>query len=169
MTLFRLVNLSKSLNANNTCVVQKCNSTIRNLFPNNTKNISKNEILANKFKTICFNQQKNNDRFLSSQLFRQNSILYNKNQINYNQISYLHTSLKVLQNDNNNNNNNNDDNINNDDLVLPPMGSPPLMPTMNALAPIQIPDFFPKVPLIAVSRNPLFPRFIKMIEVRIIF
>lgn len=39
------------------------------------------------------------------------------------------------------------------------------MPPMNALAPIQLPDFFPQVPCIAISRNPLFPRFIKMIEI----
>lgn len=42
---------------------------------------------------------------------------------------------------------------------------PLVMPSMTQLAPIQVPDYFPKVPLIAVSRNPLFPRFIKMIEV----
>lgn len=36
---------------------------------------------------------------------------------------------------------------------------------MSALAPIQLPDFFPQVPCIAISRNPLFPRFIKMIEI----
>lgn len=39
------------------------------------------------------------------------------------------------------------------------------MPSMSALAPIQLPDFFPQVPCIAISRNPLFPRFIKMIEI----
>ena len=42
---------------------------------------------------------------------------------------------------------------------------PPVLPIMSALAPIQVPDFFPKIPIIAVSRNPLFPRFIRMIEV----
>ena len=39
---------------------------------------------------------------------------------------------------------------------------PPLLPP----APMTVPDFFPKVPLIAVNKNPVFPRFIKMIEVR---
>ena len=38
--------------------------------------------------------------------------------------------------------------------------------TTTALAPLTIPDYFPEVPLIAVRRNPVFPRFIKMIEVR---
>lgn len=38
-------------------------------------------------------------------------------------------------------------------------------PVVTALTPMTIPDVFPQVPLIAVSRNPVFPRFIKIIEV----
>ncbi|XP_029285840.1 lon protease homolog, mitochondrial [Cottoperca gobio] len=37
---------------------------------------------------------------------------------------------------------------------------------MTALTPMMIPEVFPNVPLIAVSRNPVFPRFIKIIEVK---
>lgn len=44
-------------------------------------------------------------------------------------------------------------------------GSPLPLPSIAALAPIEIPDHFPKVPLVAISRNPLFPNFIKMLEV----
>ena len=43
--------------------------------------------------------------------------------------------------------------------------SPMVIQSMTALAPVNIPDFFPRLPLIAVSRNPLFPKFVKMIEV----
>lgn len=39
-------------------------------------------------------------------------------------------------------------------------------PQMTALTPMMVPEVFPNVPLIAVSRNPVFPRFIKIIEVR---
>lgn len=39
-------------------------------------------------------------------------------------------------------------------------------PVMTALAPLMIPEVFPNVPLIAVTRNPVFPRFIKIIEVK---
>lgn len=39
------------------------------------------------------------------------------------------------------------------------------IPSLVALAPLQIPDFLPRVPVIAISRNPLFPLFIKMLEV----
>lgn len=42
-------------------------------------------------------------------------------------------------------------------------GSPPLHVT--ALTPMMVPEVFPNVPLIAVTRNPVFPRFIKIIEV----
>jgi len=38
-------------------------------------------------------------------------------------------------------------------------------PSMLALSPMNVPEFFPNVPLLAVSRNPVFPKFIKMIEV----
>nr|XP_057929870.1 lon protease homolog, mitochondrial [Doryrhamphus excisus] len=39
-------------------------------------------------------------------------------------------------------------------------------PQMTALTPMMVPEVFPNVPLIAVSRNPVFPRFIKIIEVK---
>ena len=35
-----------------------------------------------------------------------------------------------------------------------------------AIAPVSIPDIFPEVPLLPVSRHPVFPKFVKMIEVR---
>lgn len=38
-------------------------------------------------------------------------------------------------------------------------------PVVTALTPMTIPDVFPHLPLIAVTRNPVFPRFIKIIEV----
>ena len=38
--------------------------------------------------------------------------------------------------------------------------SPLVMAPMNALAPLQVPENFPNVPLVAVSRNPLFPRWV---------
>uniref|UniRef100_A0A8C4YI74 Lon protease homolog, mitochondrial n=1 Tax=Gopherus evgoodei TaxID=1825980 RepID=A0A8C4YI74_9SAUR len=37
---------------------------------------------------------------------------------------------------------------------------------MTALTPLLIPERFPNVPLIAVTRNPVFPRFIKILEVK---
>ena len=45
-------------------------------------------------------------------------------------------------------------------------GGPYSGPQMTALTPMMVPEVFPNVPLIAVSRNPVFPRFIKIIEVR---
>uniref|UniRef100_A0A8D2L9U2 Lon protease homolog, mitochondrial n=2 Tax=Varanus komodoensis TaxID=61221 RepID=A0A8D2L9U2_VARKO len=37
---------------------------------------------------------------------------------------------------------------------------------VTALAPLMVPEHVPHVPLIAVARNPVFPRFIKIIEVK---
>lgn len=34
-----------------------------------------------------------------------------------------------------------------------------------AVAPVSIPDRFPEVPVLPISRNPIFPRFVKMLEV----
>ena len=36
-----------------------------------------------------------------------------------------------------------------------------------ALAPVAIPDMFPEVPILPISRNPIFPKFVKMLEVRV--
>lgn len=66
------------------------------------------------------------------------------------------------------------DSVNDKDGSQPPASSSPGdfsqgagfgAPNIMALTPISIPDVFPKVPVIAISRNPLFPRFVKMIEV----
>ncbi len=37
---------------------------------------------------------------------------------------------------------------------------------MHAIAPVSIPDNFPEVPILAISRNPIFPRFVKILEVK---
>ena len=39
-------------------------------------------------------------------------------------------------------------------------------PGQGALAQVVVPDVFPEVPLLPVHRNPVFPRFVKMLEVR---
>ncbi|XP_073910502.1 lon protease homolog, mitochondrial [Castor canadensis] len=39
-------------------------------------------------------------------------------------------------------------------------------PVITALTPMTIPDVFPHLPLIAITRNPVFPRFIKIVEVK---
>ncbi|XP_077187935.1 lon protease homolog, mitochondrial [Paroedura picta] len=39
-------------------------------------------------------------------------------------------------------------------------------PVVTALAPLMVPEHVPHVPLVAVTRNPVFPRFIKIIEVK---
>ena len=39
-----------------------------------------------------------------------------------------------------------------------------LLSKSHAITPITVPEFFPDVPVLALSRNPLFPRFVKMLE-----
>lgn len=36
-------------------------------------------------------------------------------------------------------------------------------------APVAVPEVWPQLPVIAINRNPVFPRFIKLIEVRLIW
>jgi len=38
-------------------------------------------------------------------------------------------------------------------------------PSLGALAQVVVPDVFPEVPLLPIHRNPVFPRFVKMMEV----
>ena len=47
----------------------------------------------------------------------------------------------------------------------PPISQPTSI--LNALTPLVVPETFPRVPVIAINRNPVFPRFVKMIEVSI--
>ena len=44
-----------------------------------------------------------------------------------------------------------------------------IAPKQHAIAPVTVPDNFPEVPILAISRNPIFPRFVKMLEVSAIF
>ncbi|XP_064620790.1 lon protease homolog, mitochondrial-like isoform X2 [Lineus longissimus] len=54
----------------------------------------------------------------------------------------------------------------NDTIGNAPPFPPPSGPGMTTLlAPVTVPDVFPKVPVLAVARHPVFPRFIKLIEV----
>jgi hypothetical protein len=48
---------------------------------------------------------------------------------------------------------------------VPVGGESDLTPPLVALSPMTVPEVWPRVPVIAVRRHPLFPRFIKMIEV----
>lgn len=41
----------------------------------------------------------------------------------------------------------------------------PAMPAEGTVAPISIPEVFPDVPVLTMNRNPLFPRFVKMMEI----
>ncbi|KAK7484034.1 hypothetical protein BaRGS_00024769, partial [Batillaria attramentaria] len=43
--------------------------------------------------------------------------------------------------------------------------APHAFPLMGALAAITVPEVFPRVPVIAINRNPVFPRFVKMLEI----
>jgi hypothetical protein len=105
-----------------------------------------------------------------------NSIIYSASS----QIRYFHNSRYVAQKDDNSsssssgdgndgNDNKNDGGSNpHEDVASFNDPNAPNLPPLLALAPIQIPENFPKVPLVAIPRNPLFPNFIKMLEVRFI-
>ncbi len=85
------------------------------------------------------------------------------------QIRYFHGSRYLAQKDDNSNSSSsgdgNDGNGPHDDVASFNDPNAQSIPPLLALAPIQIPDNFPKVPLVAIPRNPLFPNFIKMLEV----
>merc|ERR1719427_1067170 len=84
-------------------------------------------------------------------------------------LSISHNSLRLYSSGGKNDggNNNNDD----PDDVAKSEDSPPVItsagvPNAGALSSITVPENFPNVPIIAVNRNPVFPRFIKMIEIK---
>ena len=60
-----------------------------------------------------------------------------------------------------------DDGNDGDDVIIEDkVGDTSIEPEYGALAPVMVPEVFPKVPLLCVHRNPVFPRFVKMLEVR---
>ena len=62
--------------------------------------------------------------------------------------------------------NDNSDELSDSDLAATPnVSSPGGGFATSALSPINIPDYFPNVPVIAINRNPVFPKFVKLIEV----
>lgn len=69
--------------------------------------------------------------------------------------------------DNNNNNNDNSSNDDDGEIVEDSEGQNTTAgPSFTvALSPMTVPDNLPVLPIIAVRRNPVFPKFIKMLEV----
>lgn len=51
------------------------------------------------------------------------------------------------------------------DVVVDEQSGVKVDPSQGALAQVMVPDVFPEVPIIPVHRNPVFPRFVKMIEI----
>jgi hypothetical protein len=83
-------------------------------------------------------------------------------------IKEFHSTSRLLDDKSNNNNDDNDgkNNTDNPNETTVPIA----IPNMSALAPLaKVPDFLPKIPIVAISRNPLFPKFVKMIEVNSLY
>ena len=51
------------------------------------------------------------------------------------------------------------------DVVIEDQSGVKVDPSQGALAQVLVPDVFPEVPILPVHRNPVFPRFVKMMEV----
>jgi hypothetical protein len=100
-----------------------------------------------------------NERYSTTGLFTRNNNLLTLTDPYTTQYSKFHNTRALFEKDDKGDDQPPDHPKPPPNIVLTP-------PITNALAPIQVPDVFPKVPLIAISRNPLFPRFIKMIEVK---
>ena len=54
-----------------------------------------------------------------------------------------------------------------EDMITPPPTPAPSQEN-NLPVSLQVPEYWPVVPIIAINRNPVFPRFIKIIEVSVV-
>lgn len=79
--------------------------------------------------------------------------------------TFLYSSQKNDNQDNPNSSNGDDGSDSNGSSKGPSEPMYPMSQQMGALTPMTVPDIWPLVPVIAVSRNPVFPKFIKIIEV----
>lgn len=90
-----------------------------------------------------------------------NKLLSNNNVYFYQTISYCTDKKDDSGSSSNNNDGGDSDGPSDSDQPVVPVYSKP----MGALTPMTVPEVWPVVPVIAVSRNPVFPKFIKIIEV----
>jgi hypothetical protein len=116
------------------------------------------------FSSGNYRQRIDNNSITNLVNFNKTQLFLNKSYIVQQHVSLFHSTRRLLDQDENNNN---DRGVKNDNENVSTNAStmPITIPNMSPLAPLKVPDFLPKVPLVAVSRNPLFPRFIKMVEV----
>ncbi|XP_042903282.1 lon protease homolog, mitochondrial isoform X2 [Parasteatoda tepidariorum] len=75
------------------------------------------------------------------------------------------TQNKNPENDRSSSSSGGDDGSDSDGPPEPPVESGPVSQHMGALTSMTIPEVWPLVPVVAVSRNPVFPKFIKIIDV----
>ena len=68
-------------------------------------------------------------------------------------------------NNNNNNNNNNSNDETADGIDAADNRVPVVLQSGSPLMSVEVPEIYPIVPLIPVTRHPLFPKFIKMLEI----
>lgn len=141
---------------------------ISSFFSYSTSN-SFNLIDQNKFRkngSLTFQNdftRKQSTLALNSRLFLTN---YDKNLTQSyprQHVNKFHSTSKLNDDSGSNNNDGNDikNNLDNSNETSVPIA----IPNMSALAPLKVPDFLPKIPIVAIARNPLFPKFVKMIEV----
>lgn len=90
-----------------------------------------------------------------------NKLLSNDNVYFYQTVSYCTDKKNDSSSSSNNNDDGDSDGPSDSDQPVVPVYSKP----MGALTPMTVPEVWPIVPVIAVSRNPVFPKFIKIIEV----
>lgn len=162
------LNLLKQHQTNSNLLNRVASSTLHYLTGKNAQvydEINRNSSNS----SINYKLSNNLNKYSDKIGFNKNNLILRNVELStfYNQKSYFHNSRVLFEEDNrdpkNEDNKPNDpaDNSNADpgNVHLP-------IPSLVALAPLQVPEFLPKVPLIAVSRNPLFPNFIKMLEVK---
>jgi hypothetical protein len=108
--------------------------------------------------------------FLSNRLFLINH--YNNSIQSHprHHVRKFHSTSRLLFNDDSGNQNNDGNDAKNPNIDGQNETVVPItIPNMSPLAPLKVPDFLPKIPIVAISRNPLFPKFIKMIEVNYLY
>ncbi|OTF78485.1 hypothetical protein BLA29_007065, partial [Euroglyphus maynei] len=120
-------------------------------------------------RSLLWLQQKSYHHRHSSLLFgsivpRQQSIIqqiYNDKPIRSSTLnSFRFNQYRFLSSSSNNNDGEDPETISSAYPTPPTPGDP----SSSALSPVNIPDYFPILPVIAINRNPVFPKFVKLIE-----
>ncbi|KAG8181734.1 hypothetical protein JTE90_028273 [Oedothorax gibbosus] len=140
-------------------------ATVIRLLSNADRRCSVLKLLNSRLSSSCLRTNISNNGFRSSRISTVFSFNASLKGHDFYKIQTASFSSQKKDDDPNNASSSSSDDGGDSDAPEPTLQNYPTSQQMGALTTMTVPETWPTVPLIAVSRNPVFPKFIKIIEV----